>query len=210
MASEQDALTRILEDKATMMYECSPSLNTQSTADLAGSTEQEARVRVMTFDMLFDMLFDSNAGQPAQKRTILTECIAQPAAESILAAFDDFLAAHGRCVAQRSEDEGPPSSGKPSKRDEKNFEAVIETQCEKGKQQLHRLLHGDNEESHPTTRCLTEVAEGDKDWWSPKVAQPGNLRAMSELDESTWHSVTNFAGKGIRRIVKGFPEASEM
>ncbi|KAL8788081.1 MAG: hypothetical protein Q9213_001839 [Squamulea squamosa] len=206
VASRQDALTRILEEKATTMYQCSPSLKMQLIADLDGSVEQEKRVRAMTIEILFD----SNAGQPAQKRTILTQCIAQPAAGSILGAFENILAAHDIFVAQLSENEGPLSSGKPSKKDEQTLEAVIEAQCEKGKQQLHRLLHGDHEESRSTTQCLTEVAKGDENWLSPKITEPGGLKVMNEQDECTWHSVTKFAGKGIRRIVRGFPEASEM
>ncbi|KAL8767422.1 MAG: hypothetical protein Q9209_006070 [Squamulea sp. 1 TL-2023] len=206
VASRQDALTRLLEEKATTMYEFSLGTKMHSIADLYGSTEQEKRVRAMTIEVLSDSI----AGQPARKRTMLKHCITQPAAGSILGAFDNFLAAHDRFVAQRSENEGPLSSGKPSKKDEMILEAVIDAQCEKGKQQIHRLLHGDNEEFHPTTKCLTEVAKGDKDWWSPKVAQQRGLNLFKELDGSTWHSVTKFAGKGIRRIVRGFPEASKM
>ena len=155
-----------------------------------------------------DMLFRSDVEQPGLERTMLTECLPKPVAESTIRAFDGLITAHDIFISLGLEHEGPQPSSKPSKKEGELLQAMLQAQCEKGKQRLQRLLHGDNDEPHATARSLRAIAKWDEIWSSPaKADQPGDLWAMNEQGGSTWYSITKSAGKGVRRIVKGFPEA---
>lgn len=199
VASRQVALTRFLEDQVDMMYEGFSILKRNFVADSGSSTRQERRLR----NTMVDVLFRNDAGQ---ERTTLTPCFAQPVAETLSTSFDRFLAAHDRFISLGSENGGALPSINPSQKDEELLKAVLQAQYEKATQRLQRLLYGDNEGCH-TAKDLSEVTKGDEIWSSPREDRLEDLGAMSEQDGSTWYSITTSAGKGVRRIVRGFPEA---
>ncbi|KAI4225652.1 MAG: hypothetical protein LQ349_007027 [Xanthoria aureola] len=197
VASRQDALTSFLEDQVDMMYDGVPIVKMNFIADSSGSTRQGKRLRTA----MVDVMFRKDAGR---EKTTLAPYLAQPVAETLSISFDKFLAAHDKFILLGS-DNGELPSINPSHKDKELLKTVLQAQYEQAKQRLQKLLRGDNEGSHPV-KDLPEVAKGDEIWLSPREDRPEDFGAMNEQDGSTWCSITNFAGKGVRRIVRGFPE----
>ncbi|CAL8580298.1 hypothetical protein XPA_006026 [Xanthoria parietina] len=179
VASRQDALTSFLEDQVDMI------------------TRQGKRLRTA----MVDVMFRKDAGR---EKTTPAPYLAQPVAETLSISFDKFLAAHDKFILLGS-DNGELSSINPSHKDKELLKTVLQAQYEQAKQRLQKLLRGDNEGSHPG-KDLPEVAKGNEIWMSPREDRPEDFGAMDEQDGSTWCSITNLAGKGVRRIVRGFPE----
>ncbi|KAL8850958.1 MAG: hypothetical protein Q9221_004103 [Calogaya cf. arnoldii] len=140
-------------------------------------------------------LFNNDAGR---ERTTLTPSFAESVAETLSTSFDRVLAAHDRFISLGSESRGSLPSFNASPKDLELMKAVLHAQHMKAKQRLHKLLHGDNEETH-TAKDLSKVAEGgDEMWPSPQELRAEDVvGAMTEGNGSTWYSITKSAGKGM-------------
>lgn len=204
VASRQAALAKILEDQVNMLYEALLILQMNFFADPCRS-RQKKRLRIAAAEMLFKY----NGGQVEQETTTLTPCFAQTIAESLSTSFDRFLAAHQRLNLLASKQGATPPPVTPSQQDEELLQTVLQTQHEKAKQRFHRLLHGDSEGFYATVDSL-EVMNGDEIWLSPEAGQPIDRGRVKKRFGETWHSITRSAGKGVRRIVRGFPELQSL
>ncbi|KAL8678795.1 MAG: hypothetical protein Q9186_004876 [Xanthomendoza sp. 1 TL-2023] len=186
--SRQDSLASLLEEQVHVI------------------TEREKHIRAMTVDMLLA----SDARMPlAQNKTMRTACMVQPAAESTLRSFNRLFAAQDKIISVGPKDEGMPPPIKPSKEDEELLEGVFQAQYHKGKQRLQGLLCGGHEVSTRSSANPARVRRGEGIWSSPKAGKP-ILPGMKGKDGDTWYSVTKSAVKGVRRIVRGFPDASRV
>ncbi|KAL8727838.1 MAG: hypothetical protein Q9166_005784 [cf. Caloplaca sp. 2 TL-2023] len=185
MITGQDDLASLLEERADAIMQ---------------QEKQIARTTV-------EMLFPSDAGQPGQSgqtRTVLTQCMAQSVAEAILRSLNRLLAAYDETTSEGPKNERQLLLVRPSKKDEELLEAILQSHYEKGKQRLDKLLFGESKGSAPTSKDDIGMLKGHGNWWFPKGKQ-SKFSEMIDEEEGTWYSVTRSAGKGVRRIVGGFP-----
>ncbi|KAL8705858.1 MAG: hypothetical protein Q9201_001081 [Fulgogasparrea decipioides] len=167
------------------------------------SIEQEKDIRVL----MASMLSSSDAAQSGQKRALPVQNMVQSSAESILNLFNAFLNDYDSITQDKTASEGSLPTVIPSRQDEELLEEVIQTHHGKATQRIRTLLHGIRggpslEPDYSKNNSKTNEI------WSSISTDREQTDSMSERNVCTWNSITSSAGRGIRRLVRDFPDAS--
>lgn len=135
--------------------------------------------------------------------------IALPAAMSILRRFNKTLEDYDKFAQEKSKDEEPLSTMKPSQRDDDMLERLLRTQHEQSARRIRSLIQNDVGASPNATNKPTVGYETDLIWASLGTDQKDKVGYTDEQSGSSWDQTTSSAYRGIRRIVKGLPERSK-
>ncbi|KAL8738657.1 MAG: hypothetical protein Q9181_000603 [Wetmoreana brouardii] len=202
--SRGDALASLLKLKLDKMYTKIRGHTKVPRTDATSSVEQEKDIKVLTASMLSS----SDAAQTGQKRALPVQSMARSPADSIVNSFNAFLNDYDRMTQDKSASEGSLPTVIPSRQDEELLEEVLQTHHGKATQRIRTLLHGISggpsvEPDHSETKSETNEI------WSSLLTDREQTGSTSERNGCTWDSVTRSAGRGIRRLVKDFPDRSE-
>ncbi|KAL9014562.1 MAG: hypothetical protein Q9173_000786 [Seirophora scorigena] len=146
------------------------------------------------------MLSAGNGRRSGQPQTPIMRNTVQPAATSITERLLRLLDEYDQ-VNQHPHTGGNPSLlAKPSNQNEQIVESLLRIQREKAASHIHALIRG---------VCMERPmagSEAEKISSSLGVTQNDENGSPDGLSGRCWNQITNSACRGVRRMVKGFPE----
>lgn len=153
------------------------------------------------------MLSASDSMRSGQNGTLLVQNLAQSPTWSIVRSFNEFLDDYDRFTQATSASEGLLPVSRPNGQDEELLEAVLQTQHEKAKQRIRTLMYGNTKTSLVETEAQIARPKADE-IWSALGADDERLGSVDEQNGCTWDLITRSASRGVRRLLKGFPQGS--